>query len=269
MNDKEKYEEMINMPLNECNITYKKGKKKKVQKVKLDDVKKQIIDKVNKENEKPLQPEQSSQPAFQNSEVNDLTEKVEESSVIVSEVDSDNTASVKVKEKKKFKFGFVAFQVVVVCLLFATIIVTNTLIPTSGINNFFKGVFGGETERVDNRVYSDFKLNLPVFDQSKLTVENGVMNISGEGSIYSPANGKVTSIDKLENGKFSVEVCYSENFKGVISGLDYVFCETGDTVLTKVPIGYSLENSTVCFLDQSDLLIGGYSVENGCVIWAV
>ncbi len=270
MNEKLQYAEMLEIPVSTCNITYKPPKKKRFslkKKVNADEIKAEVIEKVNSapEADEPIALER---PVLEEPAQNALQEQER----VEKEESSSLTVSIKKADKKKFKFkkiGVIGVQVAVICALVATIFLTNALFEGSGINTFFKGVFGAESvEQVDEREFSEFAPVISVGD-SALTVTDGVITSGYTGSCYSPCDGKVSSISVGEGGKFMVEISHSKNFKTVISGLTYVYAEQGGEVFSNVPVGY-LEDAgaTISFYDGEDV-IKNFTVDGNKVVWAV
>ena len=94
------------------------------------------------------------------------------------------------------------------------------------------------------------------------------MTITGKGAVYSTANGTVSDIVKSEDGKYSMTISHGENFKTVISGLDYTFSSVGDSVLKLVPVGQFMGdgNYTVSMYSESGL-ITDYSLDGESIVW--
>jgi hypothetical protein len=156
-----------------------------------------------------------------------------------------------------------------VVLLVGVIAVTNILNPNSGINVFMKSLFPSEQVVVDNREFNEFE---PVINLSReaTILENGVLSVSGAGSIYSPCDGTITAVTKMEDGSYSLEIAHSENFSTLITGLTYAYMMEGEKVYYNIPVGYMEDfNTTLCFLGADGAIITGYEIVDGAVIWAV
>ena len=154
-------------------------------------------------------------------------------------------------------------------LLVGVIAVTNILNPNSGINVFMKSLFPSEQVVVDNREFNEFE---PVINLSReaTILENGVLSVSGAGSIYSPCDGTITAVTKMEDGSYSLEIAHSENFSTLITGLTYAYMREGEKVYHNIPVGYMEDfNTTLCFLGADGAIITGYEIVDGAVIWAV
>ena len=260
MNEKLQYASMLGINENTCNIVYKpvKTKRKKTKKVSDEQIKKELVEKFNLISEKEALIEESTdleQPIVE--------EKVEE---------SEQASVVYVKPKnKKFKFSVIGVQLTVIALLVAVIGITTVMYPNSGIKNFISSVFGGNntTVKVDDRTFEEFE---PVFtsdEQSVYTLNEGIISVSGRGSVYSPCDGVVSALSVDENGKYNVEIQFSENFKAVFSGLDFAYSEEGGKVYSNIPLGFVKSAGEVCFIGENDQLITSYTLENNVVKWAV
>ena len=260
MNEKLQYASMLGINENTCNIVYKpvKTKRKKTKKVSDEQIKKELVEKVNLISEKEALIEEST--ALEQPIVEEKVEEIEQSSVI------------KLKEKKaKFKFSVIGVQLTVIALLVAVIGATSVLYPNSGIKNFISSVFGGNnsTVKVDERTFDEFEPVFTADDQSVYTLNEGIISVSGRGSVYSPCDGTVSSLSVDENGKYNVEIQFSENFKAVFSGLDFSYAEEGGKVFSNIPLGFIKTAGEVCFIGENDQLITSYTLENNVVKWAV
>ncbi|MBO5714490.1 MAG: hypothetical protein J6R83_03595 [Clostridia bacterium] len=252
MNEKQSYQEMIEMDQNTCNITYKPLKKRKKKTSSPEEIKNKVIEKVNS----VVEPEQTEiQPEVAQTSEQDCTATIRPS-----------------KEKRKFQFKFtaVSVQIAIIGVLLATIFLTNALNANSGINTFFKSVFGGEQiNTVDARTYSDFVPTLNYGDSALVLDEQGVITIAGVGSIYSAVNGKVKSIQYDEQtSKYTVEVSHSDTFTSVYTGLDYVYAEVGAEVFSNLPLGYTENSVDLCFY-SADSVITDYTLIDDQIVWAV
>lgn len=270
MNEKLQYAEMLEIPVNTCNITYKPPKKRKSRigkKVNAEEVKAELIDKINSSE----QSERVETVAVTEADALPVTGSAE--SVLPTETENDSLTvrirqTEKSEKKKRGKFGVIAVQLAVIGVLLATIFITNAVFVDSGINTFFKGVFGKDIETADERNYSDF---VPVINVSggSVSADNGVLTLSYVGSMYSPCDGTVTALSVGNDGKYTVEISHSDNFKTVISGLDYVYSEQSGNVFANIPVGYASDAvATMCFYD-GETLITNFTVTDNTVVWAV
>ncbi|MBQ9514229.1 MAG: hypothetical protein IJR66_04560 [Clostridia bacterium] len=263
MNDKLQYAKMIEIPESSASISYAVPKKKRFLFKKENKIKKEVIDKVNGET------------TLTGDNVNSvIQDKIVENEALIGKEETISetenlTETITVRKKKKF--GVIAFEFVLIGLLFATILITNILLPNSAINNLINGNGKVETASVDERNYNDFKVVFNENERSIIAVNDGVITFSGAGSVYSPVEGKIVSRDIAEDGKITLTVEHNKNFKTVISGLDLAYLTTGETVFNNLPVGYtSGENlATMVFIGKDGATITNYTVENGEIFWEV
>ncbi len=271
MNEQLQYASMLEIPVNTCSVTLRTVKKKKFGRKKdksPEVVKEELMNKINSEQIEELAIEQEEKIAEQiYSE--EILEDSEEQPVYQENTVKVTTA--KPKAKPKFKLSLITTQLIIIGVLIATIFLTNALYADSGINVFFKSVFGtNQTQSVDLRTHEEFAPVLAVGDMSSVNVNEGIITFSGEGSVYSPCDGRVSALSQDENGKYVFEITHSENFKSVISGLDYAYAGVGDSVYSNIPVGYVNSNgATMCFMSGNDAVISNYQIVDGSVVWAV
>lgn len=252
MNEKQEYQSMIEMHENTCNITYKPIRKRKKKTPTPEEIKNKVIEKVNSVVE----------PSDGIIAEENIPEKQQEHTAIVRPYTE--------KKKMKFKLTAISVQIMIIGVLLATIFLTNALNANSGINTFFRSVFGGEqSSTVDARIYSDFVPTLNYGDNVLAIDEQGTITIQGTGSIYSAVNGTVKSIMKDQtSGKYTVEVSHSDTFTSVYTGLDYVYSEEGSSVFSNLPLGYTENSVEVCFY-SADVVITDYQLVDDSIVWAV
>ncbi len=167
--------------------------------------------------------------------------------------------------KKPFKWDLVTAQVITIFVLAVGILLTNVFWKDSGINNLLKTVFSETSaEAVDERTYDKFQAYSPAKDL--IEVENGVMTVKEGCSVYSPADGKVTKVD-FNNDKYSITISHSDNYKTVISGVDYSYVKVGDKVFTSTPVCYSKEGGAEVSMYNENSIITAFSVEEGKIVW--
>ena len=260
MNEKLQYASMIEMPIDTCTITQITRKKKRVKKNKLQEeqVKEQLINKINLDQEE---------------QGKNLLEQGAEENVYNNEFETQEQNTVSVYEgaketKKPFRVTVIGVQLAVIGLLVATILLTNALFADSGINVFLRGVFGSEVAQTDTRTQYDFAPVIAMGNNEELSLEQGIISFEGQGSVYSPCDGEVLSVTQMEDGTFDIEIMHSDNFKSVISGMEYVYVEQGQTVYKTIPVGYLEANGAkVCFSDGQGQVITNYQIEDGLVKW--
>lgn len=258
MNEENIYSEMLEIPVNTCNITYtpptkRKRKKKDAPK---ENVKELAIEKANREFE-----EQAAAPAEESAAAEE---------VVRAESEQAEETDLQSKPKRKFKVSVIGVQLAVVVLLLGVIVFSNLFMEQSGIAVFFNSIFAPQAEQTDDRAYNSFTPALPT--DGDVTVADGVMSFAVKGSVYSPCDGTITALTQGEDGKYVFEITHSEKFKTVIKGVDYAYQELGSTVYGNIPLGYSLgENVELCFYGEDGQLITSYTVDNetDTVVWEV
>ena len=297
MNEKLQYATMLEIPVNTCSVTVKpskRGRPKRKRAVNPEAVKEQLVSKVNAMTDERLEAENYKQ-ALGCAEAQAVTEKeaevqeqkaenlsgeseaVKESAQSEEQAEESKTVNItttaeKKADKKQFKFSIVGVQLAVIGVLIATIFLTNAFYADSGINTFMKGVFGSsssQAETLDDREYDDFAPVIAMGDNS-LVLSDGVMTLSGSGSIYASCNGTITSLVKGEDGKFTIEIAHSENFKSVLTGIDLAYAEVGDEIYSNIPVGYVVDGgATMCFTSADGTVITDYEIVDNSVVWAV
>ncbi len=228
MNDEISYAEMLEIPVETVTVS-KKEKKKKWREEPLSD---QLVKEVNDRME-------ASDPAYA------------ESKPIEREMQTVNRRSPARK--------VLLVELVAVIALCATIFLTNLFIPNSAINTFVRGLFQGNAQTADARVYSDFKLS-PVVNEyvdAEVTVsETGVMSFTAECTVYAPVEGTLESVYGNATDGYSIRLRHSDSFTTIISGIDDVYLAEGDKVRTNVPLAHSDGEGAVSimFYDGENLI---------------
>lgn len=265
MNEKLQYASMLEIPVNTCNITLSPIKKRKFKRKKKEDaevVKNKLIEKVNTE----IMPEQS--VGYVESQEQEIQNEYEDSA-LEQEVYDKECQEKQVKPKNKFKLSVIGIQLTIIGVLVATIFLTNALYSDSGINVFLRGVFGTEQAKtVDERTFDEFTPVLAV-GENQVSLADGIMNFSGSGSVYAPCDGTVTNVIQGDDGKYSMEITHSTNFKTLLTGIDYAYAGLEQTVYKNIPVGYVTAGATMCFMNQEGLVISDYQIVDGSVVWAV
>ncbi len=294
MNEKLQYATMLEIPVNTCNVTLKKPKRKglfKRREKNPEQIKEQLVRKINEENgvldqapveqltgateeELGVQVNTEGENAYTYTAESDRESLEKENDyTLEQEYSEENTVNITQarRQKKRFKFTVVGVQFAIIGALVATIFLTNALYVDSGINVFFRNIFSTEsTVTIDERTHADFTPVIEMGGMSGVTVQEGVMTFSGEGSVYSSCDGKVTALTLDENGKYTMEITHSENFKSVITGIDFVYASVLDKVYSNIPVGYvSSDGATMCFKGAGDTIISDYQIIDGSVVWAV
>ncbi|MBO5285413.1 MAG: hypothetical protein J6B16_00795 [Clostridia bacterium] len=173
------------------------------------------------------------------------------------------TVTVKNKPlKKPFKKRVIA-EVGVAVVLVGAVIGTTFLVGGNDVVGFFKGVFAPKKEEV--KEYTDFSANLPCLSTA-ISLDNGVMRVNYKGAVYASTDGVVDSVSQVD-GKINLEIVHGEDFKTVISGLDYAYLNTGDTVYANIPVGYSGGSSVTVCLYSADGQITDFNIDSGKIVW--
>lgn len=250
------YAEMIEIPVSSCE-TFVNPKPEKEKR------KKNLFKRFFKKNE-IREDEDSSEDLKKDyfasdKDESDLLSATETTSDIETYRNEKNTS------KKTFKWDLVTAQVITIFVLAVGILLTNVFWKDSGINNLLKTVFSETSaEAVDERTYDKFQAYSPAKDL--IEVENGVMTVKEGCAVYSPADGKVTKVD-FSDDKYSITISHSDNYKTVISGVDYSYVKVGDKVFTSTPVCYSKEGGAEVSMYNENSIITAFSVEEGKILW--
>ena len=290
MADNYEYAEMLEIPVQTCTVTKKsKSKTAGKRKTKNATIKEKVVDKVNEtlseENGAEIaQPVATETPVTERSVTatdavgeNPAVEQ-EKTEIAVNENKAEDARTegaddfektVTVTHKKKRRITLVGIETVAIVALVLFIVMTNLVMANSGINTLLKMMNGTyvSAPAENDSVYSVFKAVTPV-SSDKMSLKDGVITVNKSGSIYSPCDGTVTAIEKTD-GKLSVEITHSKNFKTVINGMDYVYGNVGDKVYSNFPVGYLDKNTVTVSLYDKGALITGYTVSGNNIVWAV
>lgn len=297
MADNYEYAEMLEIPVRTCTVTKKsKAKTAGRRKTKNATIKEKVVDKVNEtlseENgaeiaqpvatetpvteppvtatdavgENPVIEQEKTEIAVNGTEIAEAENKAEDARPNSAD---DFEKTVTVTHKKKRRITLVGIETVAIVALVLFIVMTNLIMANSGINTLLKMMNGTyvSAPAENDSVYSVFKAVTPV-SSDKMSVKDGVITVNKSGSIYSPCDGTVTAIEKTD-GKLSVEITHSKNFKTVINGMDYVYGNVGDKVYSNFPVGYLDKNTVTVSLYDKGALITGYTVSGNNIVWAV
>lgn len=256
MNEKLQYATMLEIPVNTCNVTFNPIKKRKYLRKKHrseEDVKEQLVKKVNEQTETENTVEEQALRCY------DCVEK------------SEGTIGAENKDNRQKRFSILSLQLCIIGALIAGIFLTNVLYADSAMNVFFKNVFTAEQkEVVDTRGYEEFAPVIACGENLGVALDNGVMIFSGKGSVYAPCDGTVSSISLDGNGKYVIEITHSENFKSVLTGIDYAYASADQKVFANIPVGYvTADGATMCFTGVDGAVISDYQLVENSVVWAV
>ncbi len=248
MNSSE-YAKMLEVPVSSSSVEFKPTKRKKA------DVKKQIINKVNGENNQAENPK--SKPDKKSAL--DFFKNIRFKKPKIKKVKPQEDSSVEIQ---KGGFDIISMQVVAIFVLVVGIILTNIFFENSGMNNLMRAVFSKQETEI-NKHYTEFTALSPS-KSGEVTLQDGVMTVSA-GSIYSPCDGVVESV--VKDGEFYVViVSHSDSFTSVISGLESIYLSVGETVYSNVPLGYSSGITTVSMFSD-DAILTGYEITDNQIVW--
>ncbi len=258
MNDT-KYLEMLEIPVQSCDVIIKPKKHKKK------DIKSKVINMVNNDENQTLTQEKKQKPKrrlpkFSSFFISKNKEKNKEKKVKVKKVENVSSRSVSVKSSR---FDIVSVQVVAIFVLIIGIILTNIFWENSGINTLLKSVFQ-ENSSVNTATYSSFSAYSPS-KNGDITLDEGVMTLPS-GSVYAPCDGVVEKVSISSDGLFTITVRHSNSFTSVFSNLDYCYLDENSTVFMNIPIGYSKNQSNAC-LYSNDTLLTNYLIDGDYIVW--
>lgn len=239
MNDELSYAEMLEIPVETVTVS-RKEKKRKGQK----GLSERVIDEVN-------------------GRVEEKDPLYAESRAIEREVK---------KPKEKLLGRILIGEFAAVCVLLATIFLTNLFLESSAINTFVRGLFRGEAAAADTRGYRDFALSPVVSSASDAEVavsETGVLSFTANCAVYSPAAGTLESVSGSKEAGYTLRIRHSDTFTTVISGLDDVFGAAGDTVRTNIPVAWTDgEGEVRVMLLDGENILNCYAVSEGTMSWS-
>ena len=177
------------------------------------------------------------------------------------------------RKKGGFAGRFVAFEFAAACVLCATIFMTNVFLPKSGMNVFFRSLNQPKQEAPAAKKYSDFTLRSVVNDFAEVPLsvsETGVLTFKGKCCVYPAVDGTISAVTQNENGTYDVKISHTDDFYGIISGLNAVYYETGSAVYANIPVGYTRGESDVqvTMYAGGEMLTGFAVDEENCLVWA-
>ncbi len=240
MNDELSYAEMLEIPVETVTVS-RKERKRKAQRALSD----QLIDEVNERVE-------TGDPLYA------------ESRAIEREV--------KKKPREKLLGRILIGEFAAVCVLLATIFLTNLFLESSAINTFVRGLFRGETAAADTRTHADFTLSPIVSAASDAEVEvsaTGVLSFTANCAVYPPVGGTLESVSGTQESGYTVKIRHSDVFTTVISGLDDVFAAVGETLRPNIPVAWTDGEGEVrvMFLED-DAVLNCFTVSENAIAWS-
>ena len=184
--------------------------------------------------------------------------------------ESENAAPIRRKYKTAGKI--IAAEFAAACLLCATIFMTNVFLPQSGMNVFFRSLSQKEETPV-RKNYSDFTLQSVVSDFAEVPLsvsETGVLSFRGKCRVYPAVDGTLAAITKNENGTYDIKISHTEDFYGMICGLNEVYYAEGDKVYANIPVGYTRgEEDVQVTMYSGEQMLTSFTVnEQNCLSWA-
>jgi hypothetical protein len=244
MDDQLDYAQMLEIPVNTVNVVKKTNFFKRKQKEK-PNLKDKVVDSVNErvaETQSPVNDyvctEDLSEPQMQNV----TTKRDSEGIVLLAE-------------------GVAA------CLIAGGIFLTNIFVPNSVINTFFNKVTATEEEEV---AYNTFTLTSVVSELSDATVsvaDDGALCFTDKTLVYPICEGEISSITQ-SNGKYTVKVDHTSTFSSVFTGLDTVYSQVGDKVVSNIPFAYSGgENEVRVSLYDGQTQLNCYTLSGAIPVW--
>lgn len=242
MNEELSYAEMLEIPVETVTVKRKEKKRRHERADGASDLEEQLVEQVNS--------------------------RMEEDDPAYAESTPIERAEVKKKPRRNILRAVLWGEFALVCALCAVIFLTNIFMTDSAINTFVRGLFNGNAQTADTRVYSDFTLAPIVNEKNDVEIavsETGVLSFQAQCSVYSPCAGTVTAVHGNEETGYSVEIKHSDKFSTIMSGLDNVFSAEGDKVYSNIPVAYSAGENTVrvMFYEGEKLLSCVTYGENG------
>ncbi len=285
MNEEIEYAEMLEIPLSTVNVVRKKRRKKATERN--EPLKDSVIASVNDRVETPpelaeAQPLPEGEDRGNALAFDPVPERIDTVRLYSTNEESEElrgydyalneggrVASKSLSKKMRLALGI---EFGVACALCGGIFLTNVFMPDSAINTFFRAIHTQETVETA-RPYTDFTLTPVVSELSsaKLTLSpTGILSFTEAGCVYPAADGKVSEVTQTAEGVYSVKLSHSEDFTGVISGLDQVYYAVGDEVKANVPVGYSKGETEVqvTMYSQGQLLNCFELTEENCLAWS-
>lgn len=190
---------------------------------------------------------------------------------IENDIDQNENVAPPVRGRSKAAGRVIAVEFAAACLLCATIFMTNVFMPQSGMNVFFRSL-GQKEETPVKKNYTDFTLQSVVSDFAEVPLsvsETGVLSFRGKCCVYPAVDGSVAAVTKNENGTYDVKISYTEDFYGMICGLNEVYYAEGDKVYANIPVGYTRgEEDVQVTMYSGDEMLTSFTVnDQNCLSW--
>ncbi len=284
------YAEMLEIPVSTVNVVKKQRRRKKAETEENGSLKESVIATVNDRLNEPVEPsvetppveelptDESAEGALHFDAVPDRIDTVR----LYSSEDGTSLEGYEERLNDGGKYAFNKFspksvrvalgvEFGLACALCCGIFLTNVLMPNSAINTFFRAI-NTPTPVETVRPYTDFTLSSVVSERSDavLTLSpSGILSFTDECCVYPVADGLVSEITQGLDGKYILKINHTDEFAGVISGLDSVYYAVGESVKSNVPVGYS-EGETevqVTMYAEGTLLNCFQLTEENCLAW--
>ena len=251
MNDGTEYAEMLKTMASSCDLVVRPAKRTRKKR----DVKEDLVAKINaRDDSAEVSSAETAFDAAGNATADAETIVEKPGLRLFARKKRDYAAEETGGDKKKSKFDIVYAEGIAAFVLVVAILLTNIFWENSGINTLFKKAFTPAQTVTDARSYSSFNAQSPSSSLAS-SVTDGVMTFSGKGALYPVCDGKVTSVEQSDDGKYTITVSHSGIFKTIIRGADFAYCDAG-------------EDATVTMYDE-DVVVTNFVLENGSIIWSV
>lgn len=193
------------------------------------------------------------------------------STVTIENEREENENAAPVRRKSAASGRIIAAEFAAACILCATIFMTNVFLPQSGMNVFFRSL-GQKEETPVKKNYTDFTLQSVVSDFAEVPLsvsETGVLSFRGKCCVYPAVDGSLAEITKNENGTYDIKISHTEDFYGMICGLNEVYYSEGDKVYANIPVGYTRgEEDVQVTMYSGDQMLTSFTVnDQNCLSW--
>ncbi len=286
MNEEIEYAEMLEIPVSTVNVVRKSRRRKKQQAPALPvaDLKDSTLATVNDRLSAPEEPADESLPDAPlegGLHFDPVPERID--TVRLYDTGGGNTLRARdyalnersryaLNEKSRGARIALGVEFGVACALCCGIFLTNVFMPNSAINTFFRALATPTEPVATPRPYTDFTLTPVVSELSDAKLElspTGILSFTDDCCVYPAADGTVSEVTLDSNGLYTLKISHTDTFTGVITGLDAVYYEVGDSVKSHVPVGYS-EGETevqVTMYSGGQLLNCFQLTEENCLAW--
>lgn len=184
--------------------------------------------------------EKNAQEDLKDMVVDSVNERV--GAYVYAEDLSDPPAPEKEKRGGRDRASIVIFaELVAICLIAASIFVTNIFVKSTVINTFLNSLTAKKEVAAVEPAYSDFTLTSVVSELSDAEVKaaaGGYLSFQAETAVYPVCDGKISSVVK-EGETYTVQIAHTSTFKSVITGLNDVYCASGDAVKANLPFAHT------------------------------